>query len=89
MTIDKTVVERIINNTRGKVFSLQFTKKDGSQRVMNCRLGVSKGVKGTGYQISNNIPVKRVYDMNAKGFRSINLSTILWIKAGGLKYDII
>ena len=89
MTIDKTVVERIINNTNGKVFSLQFVKKDGSQRVMNCRLGVSKGVKGTGYQINNRIPVKRVFDMNAKGFRSINLSTISWIKTGGVKYDII
>ena len=30
----------------GKIFSVTFTKKDGSSRAMNCRTGVKKHLTG-------------------------------------------
>lgn len=67
---------------RTKVFTATFVKKDGTLRVMNCRLGVKKGVKGIGLSYD---PFKKnllpVYDMQKRSFRMINVSTIRSLKA--------
>lgn len=61
----------------GKIFTVEFIKKDGTLRKMNARLGVKKGVKGVGmaYEPSekNLLPV---FDMQKGSFRMINCSTI-------------
>ena len=48
----------VINS--GKIFTACYIKKDGSEIVMNCRVGVTKGVTGKGmkydqyyYQMKN------------------------------------
>lgn len=43
-------LEQFLNNTAsGQLFTVDFVKRgDGSIRTMNCRRGVSKGVKGVG-----------------------------------------
>lgn len=65
-----------------KVFTARFIKKDGSERVMNCRRGVKKGVKGVGMSYDpyekNLLPV---YDMQKEAFRMINISTLKELKA--------
>jgi len=81
--------------TSGRIFTAQFTKKDGSRRVMNCRTGVKKGNKGIGLSFDpiakNLLPVtdmqlaKKVDDIN-KAKRFINLSTIVWVQVDGVKY---
>jgi ABC-type transporter MlaC component len=75
--IDKNKAIELMSQTNGKTFSAIFTKKDGSERHMNCRTGVSKGVKGVG--LSYDAASKglfKVYDMQSKGFRMININTI-------------
>ena len=68
----------------GKIFSATFEKKDGTIRTINCRRNVSKGVKGVGYSFD---PMSRgllsVYDMQSKGFRFINLETLIEAKVNG------
>jgi hypothetical protein len=68
----------------GKIFTVEFIKKDGSLRKMNARLGVKKYVKGIGLSFDpaekNLLPV---FDMQKEGYRMINASTILRIKIGG------
>jgi hypothetical protein len=68
----------------GKIFSATFEKKDGTIRTINCRRNVSKGVKGVGYSFD---PMSRgllsVYDMQSKGFRFINLETLVEAKVNG------
>jgi hypothetical protein len=64
-----------------KIFSVTFIKKDGSTRRMVARLGVRKGVKGVGMSFSpseKNLMV--VFDMHKRGFRMINLETIVELK---------
>lgn len=76
----------IIKNFVGKnrIFTATFVKKDGSTRVMNCQIGVKKHLKGGELAYD---PIERnlltVFDMQAQGYRMINCSTILELKAHG------
>jgi hypothetical protein len=60
-----------------KIFTVEFTKKDGSLRVMNCMLGVTKHLKGGEMKHDpeelNHIVV---FDMQKKAYRTINLNTL-------------
>jgi hypothetical protein len=86
--ITKEEAKKMIHNTNDKIFSVNFTKKDGSARQMVCRRKVTKGVKGVGMSYNpsdyNLIPV---YDMS-KGFRMINASTITELKIEGINYKV-
>ncbi len=81
--------KRRIFETKGKIFSVKFTKKDGSIRDMQCRRGVSKGVKGEGLKYDpdkyNLIPV---YDMAVRDYRMINADTIQELKIKGETFKI-
>ena len=78
----------IINKSKGKIFSAVFLKKDGTIRRMNCRLNVNKGVNGKGMSYD---PIKKgllpVYDMDKKGFRMINMNTLISFKVNGKSYN--
>ena len=76
-TINRDKVLELIKSTNGKVFTTVFTKKDGTERKMNCRLGVSKGVTGVGLKFDpSQYDLLPVYDMQAKSYRMINLETV-------------
>lgn len=59
----------------GKFFSCEFLKKDGSVREMNCRAGVTVHLKGGEKTLTPNYLC--VYDVQAKGYRSINPDTVI------------
>jgi len=73
-----TNVEKILNS-KGKFFTVTFTKKDGTTRVMNCRLGVTKYLKGGESTLNPNDYIT-VYDVQSKGYRAINRKTIIDVK---------
>jgi pyruvate/2-oxoglutarate/acetoin dehydrogenase E1 component len=82
--INKVSAVELINKTKGKIFTAEFRKKDNTTRVMNCRLGVTKGVNGTGMSYNPSLKgLKPVYDMQAKEWRMINLDTITRLSIGG------
>lgn len=66
-------------NTGGKIVTVTFIKKDGSIRVMNCRLGVTKYLKG-GTSTLDPEKFITVYDLQSKGYRAIAKDQILAIK---------
>ncbi len=78
-----------ILDTKGKIFTAEFVKKDNSKRKMNCRLGVTKGVNGKGMSYK---PLQRllipVFDMQKNEFRMINLNTMYSLKVNRKKYAI-
>lgn len=82
----RTTLEKI-QKAENTIFSVTFTKKDGTVRTMVARLNVKKGVKGTGMAYN---PIEKgllpVFDMQKKGFRMINLKTVteLTIKGEGV-----
>lgn len=71
-------VERILSSN-GKIFSVEFVKKDGSVRLMNCRLGVTKYLKGGQSTLDPNKFIT-VYDLQSEGYRAINIETIINVK---------
>ena len=76
--MENTLAVKLLNSN-GKIVSVTFTKKDGSTRVMNCRLGVTKHLKGGSSTLD---PEKyiTVYDLQSKGYRAIAKDQILAIK---------
>lgn len=70
---------------KNQVFTVTFTKKDNSKRVMNCRLGVKKHLHG-GVQPYNpaDHDLLTVFDMQKGDYRNINLDKIIDIKIGGV-----
>lgn len=84
-----TVMEKKVEEIKtfvgkNKIFTATFIKKDGSERIMNCQLGVKKHLKG-GDQSFN--PIERnlltVFDMQVGEYRMINISTLKQLKAHG------
>ena len=94
-TIDKILLKSKIKSLGGKIFTVTFRKKDGTVRVMNCRNEVTKhlkdGPKGeirTNTTELNNPNLKVVFDLKAKGYRTINYDTVTQLRADGVTYEI-
>lgn len=66
-----------IQKAENTFFHVEFIKKDGSLRKMNCRLNVKKGVNGKGMAYN---PIEKglipVWDLEKKNFRMINMKTV-------------
>lgn len=82
----------LVKSTKGRYFSAAFMKKDGSYRKIVSRTGVKKfrrtpDKKSFAHNSDN--PYFLVYDIKKNGYRVINLETLLWVKFGGTRYDVI
>lgn len=78
-------LSEIIKNTKGKFFTVTFTKKDGTIRTLNGRLGVNKYLKG-GKSTLNPEQFITVYDMKNEGYRAVNVDTIQSVIVDGIEY---
>jgi len=78
-------ITELIKGTKGKFFSVEFVKKDGSTRKMTARLGVRKGINGKGLAFN---PAEKdlmvVWATDKKNYRMINLKTITSVKVNGI-----
>jgi len=78
-TITKDKAKQLINQSNGRIFSSLFIKKDGSHRLMNARLKVTKHLKEDAkprpYEPSK-YNLLTVFDMQNKSYRMINTNTI-------------
>jgi hypothetical protein len=87
--ISKEEAKQLIKDTKGKFFTATFTKKDGTERVMNARLGVKAYLKGGDLPYNPDekglIPV---YDMKNSGYRMVNINTIKKLKIGNNEYNV-
>ena len=87
-----TDIIQLIKDTKGAFFTVKFIKKDGTERIMNCRLGVKKYLHGGELPYD---PVAKgllpVWDpvaaKTSDGYRIINTNTILSAKIGGKEYE--
>ena len=81
MNISNAFAE-LLATSGGKFVTVTFVTKDGSTRVMNCRLGVTKALK-RGVSTLNVEKYITVYDMQKKAYRAVNRETILSISVAG------
>lgn len=82
--------ERLIKSTRGAFFSVSFVKADGTLRDMVCRLGVTKGVKGTGMSYDpRDRDLLPVFDVAKDAYRMIRLNTLQRVTVDGKTFAVI
>ena len=83
---DTVSMAKIIAQTNSKIFSIVFTKSDGSERKMLAKVGVkrylSKNPNKRKVKTNNNIV--KVFDMEIKEYRSIKLDTIKHFSCGNI-----
>ena len=89
MKVSRYKTMELLKATRGKIFSCEFVKKDGSLRKMIARLGVSKNLKGGKNGAGVNNTLITVYDMAVGGYRMINLETLRSLKVAGVAYEVV
>ena len=71
-----------------KFFTVTFTKQDGTLRVMNAKLGVTKHLKGGKAKYDAEARgMLRVYDLKSKGYRTVTVDRIKSIKAKGVRIE--
>jgi hypothetical protein len=83
MTSSKALAS-LIDQSNGKMLTVSFIKKDGSVRVLNGRLGVTKYIKG-GNPKKNSNDYITVYDVQNKGYRSVSRDTIVAVRCNGIE----
>ena len=75
----------IVAASNGRFVSVTFIKKDGTERSMLCRLGVTKHLKG-GESKLNADQYLTVFDVQKEAYRAINRDTIVSVKLAGTTY---
>lgn len=73
----------------GTIFRITFTKRsNGEQRVMVCRLNATAYITGEGARYDAAAKgLLPVFDVQARGWRSVPLDAIINIKVRGVTYD--
>ena len=86
--VDRKMVKEILTKVTGsEIFTVEFIKKNGERRIMNCRKGVKKHLAGGTLKYNaierNLLPV---FDMQKEGYRMINIDTMTRLKTKGKEY---
>jgi len=93
MKISKVKSVELLKGSKGKFFTVTFTKKDGSDRVLNGRVGVYKSKhapltgEGLAYTPSD-YGLVTVFDAQKKAYRMVNTSTIRELIVDGETYQV-
>ena len=79
--------EKIKKLVGSKFFTVEFKKKNGELRKMNCRLKVTKHLKGGSKSFSDDdYNYLTVYDLHKKGYRTVNINTLTSLKFKGQEH---
>ena len=85
--LNRTNLKILVSN--GAIFNVKFIKRTtGELRSMTCRLGVQKHLKGGKKGFSDKAKdLLTVFDMSAKGYRSIPLDGIQSLSVNGQQFS--
>lgn len=87
--VTREKLEKLLAEQDGRFFTVIFKKKDNTYRKLNGRLGVTKYLKGgRSYGSGYDNPYEIVFDVQNRGYRSVNLHTIVGIKANNVNYYV-
>lgn len=86
MITSQETLARKIKSAGNRFFTVEFLKKDGTIRRMNCRTGVKKHLTGNGTPRPQKPGLVTVYDVQAKGYRSFYIGKLISLTIGGKTY---
>jgi hypothetical protein len=88
--IKRSKVEAFLVSLNGKMFGIDYIKKDHSFRSLTGRLDVTAPLKGGENKVEAlDRPYLTVYDAQAKGYRTVNLDTARRLRVNGKVYDVV
>lgn len=91
LNIKRSMVAALIERHKGKYFSVDFIKKDGSLRSMTCQLGEKELHRGIN-PIKHLAQYITVCEVNAQGktlFKNINTDTMRKLTISGSTYQVV
>lgn len=71
------------------VFSVRFTKKDGTERDMNCRFNVTAHLRGGVDSTAHKENIRTVFDMQKQAYRKFNVDTLKEMRLNKQHYVIV
>ena len=80
-------LKAMIKSTKGRFFSADFIKSDGTKRHIVARIGCHIGVKGTSNRKQKDNLIA-VYEPKTKGWRTINVCTLQHFKCGNFEFSV-
>ena len=80
-------IKAMVKSSKGKFFSADFIKADGSKRKIVARVGCHIGVKGTSNRKQKEHLIA-VYEPKTKGWRTINVDTMLTFNCGNFTWKV-
>ena len=103
--ISKLEAYSMMKLSKGKAFTVDFIKKDGSTRKINCKTNIQKLIKGDEGKGLQYNPLKKLLlpvvdlqelarirkeeDNEFRAWRSISLETVYHLKINGEEYTVI
>ncbi len=87
--ISRSKVKSLIDASSG-VFKVVFKKTDGTIRTMLARQGVEYNLKGGENKVTKpSNGYISTFDVDAFGYRTINLDTVTKLTVNGTKYKVV
>ena len=80
-------LKAMIKSTKGRFFSAEFIKANGSKRKIVARVGCHIGVKGTSNRKQKDRLIT-VYEPKVNGYRTINLETLQQFSCGKFSWKV-
>ena len=80
-------LKAMVKSTKGKFFSAEFIKADGSKRKIVARVDCHIGVKGTSNRKQKEHLIA-VYEPKTNGWRTVNLETLQHFKCGNFEFSV-
>ena len=86
--MNKNELQNLIAATKGRFFSVTFTKKNGERRVLNGKNKYLRLLKGGQNNLAGT-PYCSVIDRNLEDWRAVNSDTVAHFKCGKIEKTII
>lgn len=80
MTLDQLILD-----SEGRFVTVDFIKKDGTQRTLTGKLGVKKYLKGGVSTLDPNQYIT-IFDVRKMAYRAVNRGTIMRVVRDGVEY---
>lgn len=90
LNIQRNMVPALLAAHKGKFFSCTFTKKDGTKRDLNCRIGAIAGHDGINpiAHLAQYVTVT-THEGGKMEFKNVNVHTMENLNIAGNKYTIV
>jgi hypothetical protein len=93
----RAAIRTLIDSAGSTILSVEFTKVDGSTRVMQCQTHAGKSLlagdaasasakQGVETRKANNPHLRAVYDIGKRAWRSMNLDSMFALTVRGVRY---